>query len=327
MSRMTLATGRATPSMPILLDLLRRFSVFIILVGLLLVFSLLSEDFLTVRNLLNVGRQISIVAMVSAGMTFVILTAGIDLSVGSLVALSGVTAALVSAQLGLPVPVAILAGILTGAACGAISGLLVAWGDLPPFVATLAMMAAARGATLVITQGRPVSGVTKAFRDFGNGAFLGIPIPIWVLAVVVIGSWYVLGQTRFGRYVYAVGGNEETAKLAGINVRRVKLAVYVISGAFAGLAGMILAARLNSAQPTAGVALELDAIAAVVLGGTSLSGGSGSVGGTLVGAFIIGVLANGLNLIGVPSYYQQVIKGVVIVLAVVLDMATRRKRA
>lgn len=220
---------------------------------------------------------------------------------------------------------ALLMGVAAGAVCGMVSGALVAWGGLPPFVATLAMMAAARGATLVITQGKPVSGVTRAFRTFGNGSLLGIPIPVWIMVVVVLVAWFVLDRVRFGRYVYAVGGNEETTKLAGINITRIKLAVYIISGALSGLAGMILAARLNSAQPTAGTGLELDAIAAVVLGGTSLSGGTGGVGGTFVGALIIGVLSNGLNLAEVPSYYQQVIKGIVIVLAVLLDMATRRK--
>jgi ribose transport system permease protein len=308
------------------IELLRRFSVFVILLGLVLGFSIATPEFLTMHNLLNIARQISIVAIVSAGMTFVILTGGIDLAVGSVVALAGALAALASAQWGLPVAAALLVGIVTGASCGALSGGLVAWGGLPPFAATLAIMAAARGATLVITQAKPIAGVTKAFRDFGNELLLGVPIPVWVMALVMLLAWVVLGQLRFGRYVYAVGGSDETTRLAGIHVERVKLAVYLLSGALCGLAGLILAARLNSAQPTAGVGLELDAIASVVLGGTGLSGGAGSIGGTLVGAFLIGVLANGLNLAEVPSYYQQVIKGVVIVLAVLLDMATRRRR-
>ncbi len=308
-----------------LVAFLRRFSVAVIFLGLVLVFSLITEDFLTLSNLLNVARQTSIVAIVSVGMTFTILTAGIDLSVGSLVAVSGALAAIASARWGLPVPAAVIVGILTGGLAGVISGLLIAKGGLPPFVATLAMMAAARGATLVITDARPITGVTRAFRQFGNGSLLGVPIPVWVLAAVGLLAWWVLAHTRFGRHVYALGGNEETARLAGISVDRVKIAVYVISGGLSGLAGAILAARLNSAQPTAGIAMELDAIAAVVLGGTSLAGGAGGVGGTLVGAFIMGTLANGLNLAQVPSYTQKLIQGAVIVLAVLLDVATRRR--
>ena len=310
---------------PRLVAFLRRFSVAVIFLGLVLVFSLITEDFLTLSNLLNVARQTSIVAIVSVGMTFTILTAGIDLSVGSLVAVSGALAAMASARWGLPVPAAVTVGILTGGLAGVISGLLIAKGGLPPFVATLAMMAAARGATLVITDARPVTGVTRAFRQFGNGSLLGVPIPVWVLVAVALLAWWVLAHTRFGRHVYALGGNEETARLAGISVDRVKVAVYVISGGLSGLAGAILAARLNSAQPTAGIAMELDAIAAVVLGGTSLAGGAGGVGGTLVGAFIMGTLANGLNLAQVPSYTQKLIQGAVIVLAVLLDVATRRR--
>jgi ribose transport system permease protein len=310
----------------LLLDLLRRFSVVVIFLGLVLIFGAISGDFLTPSNLLNVARQTSIVAIVSVGMTFTILTAGIDLSVGSLVAVTGALAAMASARWGMPVPVAILVGMASGAVAGGISGLLVAKGGLPPFVATLAMMAAARGATLVITDARPITGVTKAFRDFGNGFLLGVPIPVWVLIMVAVLAWWVLAYTRFGRYVYALGGNEETAKLAGINVDRIKILVYVISGALSGLAGMILAARLNSAQPTAGIAMELDAIAAVVLGGTSLAGGAGGVGGSVIGALIMGTLANGLNLAEVPSYIQKLIQGAVIVLAVVLDVTTRRQK-
>lgn len=309
---------------PRLLDLIRRTSVILILFLLILFFGVLAEDFLRVGNLLNIGRQSAIVAIVSVGMTFTILTAGIDLSVGSLVALSGALAAIASARLGMPLPIALLTGVLTGGAAGLINGLLIAYGGLPPFVATLAMLAAARGATLVITNARPVAGVTDGFRLFGTAFLFRVPIPIWVTLIVTFAAWYLLAQTRFGRYTYAIGGNEETARLAGIAVERVKIAVYVISGALAGLAGVILAARLNSAQPNAGVALELDAIAAVVLGGTSLSGGTGSVLGTVVGALIMGVLNNGLNLMGVPSYYQQIVQGAVIVLAVVLDVTTRQ---
>ncbi len=303
---------------------LRRNGVLVIFLGLVLLFGLTVERFLTVPNLLNVARQTSIVAIVSVGMTFTILTGGIDLSVGSLVAMTGAVAALASAQWGWPLPAVFLAALLSGAAAGSLSGLLVAYGGLPPFVATLAMLAAARGATLVITDARPITGIAPALRTVGTGATLGVPNPVWILAVVTLVAWVVLGHTRFGRHVYALGGNEETTRLAGVRVDRMKVAVYGISGALAGLAGLILTGRLNSAQPTAGVAMELEAIAAVVLGGTSLAGGSGGVGGSIVGALIMGVLSNGLNLAGVPSYYQQIIQGAVIVLAVVLDSLTRR---
>ncbi|RME60305.1 MAG: ribose ABC transporter permease, partial [Caldilineae bacterium] len=297
---------------------MRRNGVLVIFAGLVLLFGLTVEHFLTPRNLLNVARQTSIVAIVSVGMTFTILTAGIDLSVGSLVALTGAVAALASAQWGLPLPAVFLVAVLSGALAGSISGLLVAHGGLPPFVATLAMLAAGRGATLVITNARPITIQANGFRAIGTGTLLGVPTPVWILAVVAVLAWLVLRYTRFGRHVYALGGNEETTRLAGIAVDRIKVAVYVISGALAGLAGLVLTARLNSAQPTAGVAMELDAIAAVVLGGASLAGGSGSVGGSIIGALIMGVLSNGLNLAGVPSYYQQIIQGSVIVLAVVL---------
>ncbi len=310
--------------MTVLRTFLRRNGVLVIFAGLVLLFGLTVEHFLTPRNLLNVARQTSIVAIVSVGMTFTILTAGIDLSVGSLVALTGAVAALASAQWGLPLPAVFLVAVLSGALAGSISGLLVAYGGLPPFVATLAMLAAGRGATLVITNARPITIQANGFRAIGTGTLLGVPTPVWILAVVAVLAWLVLRYTRFGRHVYALGGNEETTRLAGIAVDRIKVAVYVISGALAGLAGLVLTARLNSAQPTAGVAMELDAIAAVVLGGASLAGGSGSVGGSIIGALIMGVLSNGLNLAGVPSYYQQIIQGSVIVLAVVLDSLTRR---
>ncbi len=304
---------------------LHRNGVLLIFLGLVTFFSLTVENFLTVPNLLNVARQTSIVAIVSVGMTFAILTAGIDLSVGSLVALTGAVAALASARWGLPLPAVFLVALASGGLAGAINGLLVAYGGLPPFVATLAMLAAGRGATLVITDARPITGLSGPFRTVGTGAMLGVPNPVWILAVIAFLAWLVLGYTRFGRHLYALGGHEETTRLAGIEVNGLKVAVYSISGALAGLAGLILTARLNSAQPTAGVALELEAIAAVVLGGTSLAGGSGGVVGSIVGALIMGVLSNGLNLAGVPSYYQQVIQGSVIVAAVVLDSLTRRQ--
>jgi ribose transport system permease protein len=307
-------------------DVLRRSSVFIILLAICLIFALGSSDFLTASNLLNVALQTSIIAIVAIGMTFTILTAGIDLSVGSLMALSGVLAAGLAVRQGLGTYGGIGVSLLAGMVLGAINGLLIIKGGMPPFVATLALMAVGRGLTLVYTQGRPIAGIEEDFVFWGTGRLLGIPAPVILLAVLAIIAYVVLRHTRFGLYVYATGGNEETTRLAGISPNRIKLAVYVISGFTASLGGVLLTARLWSAQPNAAVGWELDAIAAPVLGGVSLSGGVGGIGGTLVGAFIIGALSNGLNLLGIPSYYQQVIKGVVFILAVMLDLFTKRRR-
>lgn len=306
-------------------ELVQRLSVLLIFLALFGLSWVLSPEFGSRQNLLNIGVQSSIVAIAAAGMTFAIITGGIDLAVGSVVALAGALSAAAAAQVGLPIGLAILVGLAVGLACGLVSGLLIAYGRLPPFIATLAVMAATRGLTLVFTQGRPVAGLPKTFAFLGNGNILGIPTPIWVMAGVYLFSWWVLSQTRFGRYVYALGGSEEVTRLAGIRPATIKLAVYAFSGLCAGLAGVILTARLNSAQPSAGMGLELEAITAVVLGGTSLAGGSGGVLGTLLGALLIGMLSNLLNLLEVPSYYQLVIKGAVIILAVLLDVATRRK--
>lgn len=307
-------------------EILRRFSVFIILLGICLIFALGSSDFLTASNLLNVALQTSIIAIVAVGMTFTILTAGIDLSVGSLMALSGALAAGLAVRQGLGTYGGIGLALLAGLALGIVNGLLIIRGGMPPFVATLAMMAVGRGLTLVYTQGRPIAGLEKNFIFWGTGRLLGTPVPVILMVIIAIIAFVVLRYTRFGLYVYATGGNEETTRLAGVPPDRIKLAVYVISGFTAALGGVLLTARLWSAQPNAAVGWELDAIAAPVLGGTSLFGGVGGIGGTLVGAFIIGVLSNGLNLLGVPSYYQQVIKGIVFILAVMLDLFTKRRR-
>jgi ribose transport system permease protein len=300
---------------------LRRFSVVIIFLAICLVFALGSPDFLTRSNLLNVALQTSIIAIVAVGMTFTILTAGIDLSVGSVMALSGALTAGLAVQQGLGTYAGIALALLAGVAVGTVNGLLIVLGGVPPFVATLAMLAVARGLTLVYTQGRPIAGLADDFKWLGGGL-----VPVAIMVLVALVAWVVLRQTRFGLYVYATGGNEETTRLAGVSTRRITLAVYMISGFTAALGGVLLTARLWSAQPNAATGWELDAIAAPVLGGTSLFGGVGGVGGTLVGAFIIGVLSNGLNLLRVSPYYQQVIKGAVFILAVMLDLATKRRR-
>ena len=295
------------------------------LIGLLilmLLVSLASANFMSVDNMLNILRQTSINAVIAMGMTFVILTAGIDLSVGSVLAFAGaICASMIAADT--PLLVALFATLAVGAALGAASGSIVSFFGVQPFIATLVGMTMIRGATLVYTDGRPIStgdfDVAYTFYEIGGGYVAGIPIPVIIAGVVFLACWYVLNHTRMGRYVYAVGGNEQVAKLAGVNVAKVKITVFAISGALAALAGIILTARLESAQPTAGLAYELDAIAAVVLGGTSLMGGRGRITGTLIGALIIGVLNNALNIMDVSSYYQMIAKGGVILLAVVLD--------
>lgn len=290
------------------------------LILLIIVVSIMNPSFLTISNIFNVLRQVSISAIIAFGMTFVILTGGIDLSVGSTLALTGAVAASLLAGGTDPI-VSMGVALILGLVLGAFNGLIITKGKVAPFIATLATMTIYRGLTLVYTNGKPISGLGDhaSFQLFGKGYFLGVPIPVITTIVSFAILAFILHKTTFGRRVYAVGGNEEAAKLSGINADRVKIAVYAISGFLAALSALILTSRLNSAQPTAGESYELDAIAAVVLGGTSLNGGKGWIFGTLIGALIIGVLNNGMNLIGVSSFWQQVVKGIVILLAVLLD--------
>lgn len=294
----------------------------IALLLLIVVVSFLNPNFFTVDNILNILRQTSVNAIIAVGMTLVILTAGIDLSVGSVLALCGAFAASLIAM-EVPVLIAVPTALFAGAALGAISGIIIAKGKVQAFIATLVTMTLLRGVTMVYTEGRPIStGFTDtadAFAWFGTGYALGIPVPVWLMVIVFAAAWYLLNHTRFGRYVYALGGNESATRLSGINVDRVKIGVYAICGLLAALAGIIVTSRLSSAQPTAGMGYELDAIAAVVLGGTSLMGGKGRIMGTLIGALIIGFLNNALNLLDVSSYYQMIAKAVVILLAVLVD--------
>ena len=292
---------------------------------LVIVITLLNPSFLSINNLFNVLRQVSISALIAFGMTFVILTGGIDLSVGSTLALTGAVAASLLAS-GMDPIIAMGIALILGLILGAINGVIITKGKVAPFIATLATMTIYRGLTLVYTEGRPISGLgdSMTFQLFGKGYFFGIPVPVVTMILAFAVLYFILHKTTFGRRVYAVGGNEEASRLSGINPDRVKIAVYAITGLLAAMSALILTSRLNSAQPTAGDSYELDAIAAVVLGGTSLTGGKGWIFGTLVGALIIGVLNNGMNLIGVSSFFQQVVKGIVILLAVLID---RKKTA
>lgn len=296
------------------------------LIALVLLFAVVAPNFATPDNLLDVARQISVTAILGAGLTFVIITAGIDLSVGSAV---GVTAfvGVALALNGFPAALAILGAVLTGVVIGAVNGLLVAWVGLASFIVTLAALTYLRGITYVGTDGTTMFSTALNYARLGHGSLLGIPIPVLIMVAVFGSGWYVLNRTVFGRWVTAVGGNAEAARLAGIPVKRVLVSVYVISGLCAAIGGVIASARLQSAVPDLGAGYELSAIAAVVLGGTSLMGGRGSLVGTLIGAAIIGVLINGMTLLDVSSFYQQIIQGVVIVLAVALDRLRTRGAA
>ncbi len=314
---------------------LRRFqSVFALLI-LCIALALLTDKFFTTANGLNVLRQVAVNACIATGMTLIVLTAGIDLSVGSLLALCGaITAGLLknglqfaSADLyvGFTILGAILAGVIVGALLGLFNGLVITSFKVPPFVATLAMLTIARGFTMLYTAGHPISNLGDGFAYIGTGSWAGIPVPVWIAAIVVSLAVFITQKTKLGRYIYAIGGNETAARLSGIRINRVKLIVYSIGGALAAIGGVIVTSRLDSAQPNAGTSYELDAIAAVVIGGTSLNGGKGTVWGTVIGAVIIGVLNNGLVLLNVSPFWQQVVKGAVILLAVIIDKAGGKK--
>lgn len=293
----------------------------IALVGLMIVITIINPSFLTTNNLLNLLLQVTANGFIAFGMTFVILTGGIDLSVGSSLALSSALATGLIGG-GLPVPVAIVLAICLGGLFGMLNGLLIAYGKLAPFIVTLATMTIFRGATLVYTNGNPVTkGLSDSFlfQFLGQGYIVGIPFPVILMFLVFVILAILLHKTAFGKAVYALGGNEKAAYISGIKLNKVKIIIYTISGMMASLSGLIITSRLSSAQPTAGASYEMDAIAAVVLGGTSLSGGKGRIWGTLIGALIIGVLNNGLNIIGVSAFWQQVVKGIVILIAVLLD--------
>jgi len=309
------------------------------LILLVIIFSFTSDSFFSLNNIMTVGLQTSTIAFIGIGVTCVILTGGIDLSIGSVVALSGVTSAL-AVNAGVPVSLGLLIGVLTGSLCGLLNGVLVTSVRLPPFIATLGTMMIIRGVALYITDAAPVSGMPDSFGDLGNGSlfrivnegdnglpevvFPGIPYPVILMIVATILFTFALTKMRMGRYLYAIGSNEEAARLSGIKTNKVKLSAYIISGTFAGLCGVVIASRLVTAQPNGGVMYELDAIASAVVGGTSLMGGVGTIPGTLIGAFIIGVLRNGLNMNGVSFFVQQIIIGSVILMAVAYDQLRQR---
>lgn len=305
------------------------------LLVLCILLSLLTDNFFTAANGINVLRQVAVNICIATGMTLIVLTGGIDLSVGSVLALCGAIAAGLLKN-GIPIPSTglalgftvlgvILAALLTGALLGWFNGLAVTAFRVPPFVATLAMLTIARGLTMLYTGGHPISNLGEDFTFIGMGMVLGIPVPVWISLIVVLIAAFITQQTKLGRYIYAIGGNESAARLSGIRINRVKVIVYSIGAALAALGGIIVTSRLDSAQPNAGMSYELDAIAAVVIGGTSLNGGKGTVWGTVIGAVIIGILNNGLVLLNVSPFWQQIVKGFVILLAVIIDKAGDKK--
>jgi ribose/xylose/arabinose/galactoside ABC-type transport system permease subunit len=296
-----------------------KYGLFIAFIILCVILSILSSNFLKISNIVNILRQISISSVLAIGVTFVVITGGIDLSLGSVVAITGVIAATLAHPNTYPVFVPVIVGIVIGAIIGLFIGLLVTYGKVPAFIVTLGIMTAARGGALIIAKGRPISNLSNDFAFIGGGKLFGIPFSIIIMILIFFIVLFILSKTKFGRYVYAIGGNEEAARASGIKVNKIKIMVYVICSGLAGLAGVIQTSRIAVGQPSIGAGYEMDAIAAVVIGGVSLSGGKGTVIGTILGALIIGILNNGLDLLNVSSYWQSIVKGLIIIGAVLLD--------
>jgi ribose/xylose/arabinose/galactoside ABC-type transport system permease subunit len=299
--------------------ILGKYGIYIAFALLVMVLGIISPPFFNPSNIINILRQTSVNGIIAIGMTLIIITGGIDLSVGSLLALSAVIATSFAHPGDWPLVVPVFLGLLVGLGGGLVNGLLVAKKRMAPFIVTLGMMTAARGLALVYTNGRPVINLSDGYNNIGGGYIAGLPVPVLVFTGIVALGAFVLHYTRFGRYIFAVGGNELAAKVSGIDTDKIKISVYAITGALAGLAGVVLSSRVMSGSASTGQGYELDAIAAVVIGGTSLKGGVGTIAGTVVGALIIGVMNNGLDLMNVSSYWQQIVKGLIIVLAVMLD--------
>jgi len=312
-----------------------KYGIVVILLGICLIMSIISPAFRSVRNLTNVVRQVSIIGIISMGVTLAIITTGIDLSSGSVLALVGVIVTSMSqnavnleqpVSIVIPVGIAIIIGLAVGTGTGVINGSLHAYGKIPPFIATLGMMTMARGAALLYSNGRPIGDLKTSLTFIGSGYFLNIPIPIWIYIIVGIISHILLSKTKFGRYVFAIGGNEQAARICGINVERTLVKVYAYAGLLSVVVGIFFIARTAAGNPSYGLSYELDAIASTVIGGTSLSGGIGSIPLCVVGALIIGVLNNSMDLLGVNAYWQQIVKGLIIVIAVLIDARKQKKK-
>lgn len=301
--------------------------VYLILLFVIVFFSIMSKSFMTSRNILNICRQVSMIGICSVGMTMVLLTGGIDISVGSIIALSGVVAAKLIAENMWPIFPAMVVGVIIGVICGVISGVMVAKFDVPALIATLAMQSIARGIAFILTQGIPVYGLPEEIRVLGQGYFLNIPIPVYIMVLMFFIGWWLLEQTTFGRHVYAIGGNEEVARLSGINVMMRKLQIYAFSGFFAGLSGVIMLSRVNSGQPNTSEGFEMDVITAAVLGGVSVAGGQGKIVNVIAGVLIMGMLGNGMTLMNLDEYWQWVTRGAVLLFAVAFDNWSRKRQS
>ena len=301
-----------------------KYSIYLILVAMLIICSILSPAFFSAKNLSNISRQISITTIISFGMTMLIIAGMIDLAAGSVMALAGILAVATYKATG-SLLIAMLAGIVIGIGCNIISGFIVTRFKTPPFIATLAMMTSARGAALLYTNGQNIYQLDE-FVVLGQGDIFGVPTPVIFMVIIARLTWYLLNNTRFGRHLYAIGGNEEAARASGIKINQTKMTAYAISGAFVGLAGVLFMSRVNAGLPNAGIGFEFDAMTASIIGGTSFSGGVGTAMGTLVGAFIMGFLNNIMNLLGIQSYLQQIIKGGIIVIAVAYDIMSKNKK-
>lgn len=303
---------------------IRQYGLLIVFGIICLIISLITPQFLTVSNLTIIVTQVSINALLAFGVTFVIITGGIDLSLGSIVAVTGVTSAMLAHPDSYPVLIPIVMGLLAGLLMGAFNGFIITKSKIAPFIVTLGTMTIGRGLALILSDGRPVSNLSDSFNYLGSGTVFGIPFLILIFILVFALCSIILSKTILGRHIYAIGGNEQAARASGINIDRVKLSVYSISGLLAGLAGILLASRITTGQPNAGAGFELDAIAAVVIGGTSTAGGRGTMTGTLIGVLLIGVINNGLDLLNVTSYYQQVVMGIIIIGAVIVDSLNQK---
>ncbi|XID93010.1 ABC transporter permease [Paenibacillaceae bacterium WGS1546] len=305
---------------------LEKYGISVVLLLLIALFSFTSPAFLTVDNLMNVARQVSMIGITAVGMSLIIITAGIDLSVGSLLALTGIVCAQLMVKFGFHPAFAIVCTLAVAAFIGLINGVLVVYAEIPPLIATLGMMTALRGLAYIFTAGLPVYGLSESFAVIGQGYFLGIPVPVIIMAAIMLFGWIFVNRTVYGRYIYGIGGNAEATRLSGVSVKKNTLLVYVLGGLFTGIAGIIALSRISSGQPSAGVGFELDVITAVVLGGISIMGGQGRFIGVLFGVLIMGVLSNGLVLLNVYDYYQMVIKGLVLLAAVGFDQYAKRAK-
>lgn len=306
--------------------MLHKYGILIILIVMIIFFSITSDNFLTTVNIVNIVRQIAMLGIAAVGMTFIILTGGIDLSVGSIIGLTGVVTSICMATFKLHPVIAVIIGLSSSILIGLINGILITKGKIPPLITTLAVMTSVRGICYIITGGLPVYDFPDSFGVIGKGNFLGIPIPVIIMIIAFVFGWITLNRSCFGRYLYALGGNEEASRLAGINSNKILLLNYVVAALFAGIAGIVMLSRITSGQPSAGVGFEMDVITAVVLGGISINGGEGDFIGVIYGVAIIGVLGNGLVMLNVYDYYQQLIKGLVLIFAVWFDLYYKRSK-